>query len=520
MPVTANGTHIGDLRELLERFPLAQQVGPTEWADDCPICGSTISLEILARPGGKGSLHCRNGCAAADVLAAGSRPAQFARSRPAAEADVDEAAQPEQARYRPNVVRLADVEPKRVGWLWRGYVPLGKLTIVDGDPGLGKSQLALDLAARVSTGREMPDGSASDLEGSAGVVLLCAEDDAADTIRPRLDAAGGECTRIVLLESIAERVDTGRGELTVTRLPTLQDVQAIREAVDQIGAKLVVVDPIMAFTVGDTHVDAEVRRLLAALARLAAELGIAVLALRHLNKSGMGKAIYRGSGSIAFTAAARSALIVGRDPDDQAGERLVLAPVKGNLHRPMPSLAYHVGAKFHQVIQDEVPYIVWDGASGHRADALMAMPGEAATGGALAEAKEFLADFLAEGAIEAKTVLRQADQAGIASKTLQRAKEALGVVSRRQGLLASEGHWVWALPDSEQAAEPNMVNDPLRCPRKSVTTLGESDHVRLDRSADMDRCAVCGADVERFTMDGQPLCERHWQERAAREVGE
>lgn len=144
-------------------------------------------------------------------------------------------------------MRMGNVRPEPVKWLWPGRIPFGKLTILDGDPGLGKSLLSLDLAARVSTGRPMPDGTKSDLSGPAGVVLLSAEDDPADTIRPRLDAAGANCDRVVLVPAIVESIERDGHRIERRRLPTLADVGAIRDTVVAEGAKLLIVDPIAAY---------------------------------------------------------------------------------------------------------------------------------------------------------------------------------------------------------------------------------------------------------------------------------
>src|SRR5579883_3003453 len=188
----------------------------------------------------------------------------------------------------PISILVSKVKPEQVRWLWPGRIPLGKLTILDGDPGLGKSLLTLDLAARVTKGGPMPDGSTSDLGGPRGVVLLACEDDPADTLRPRLDAAGADCSRIVLLSAVREAVPRGDAIETRERMPSLADLGAIREAIRQVDAALVIVDPVTAYTVGDTHVDADMRALLAKLAEVAGELGVAIVVVRHLNKSGGG----------------------------------------------------------------------------------------------------------------------------------------------------------------------------------------------------------------------------------------
>lgn len=137
------------------------------------------------------------------------------------------------------IVILKDVEPEDVAWLWPGRIPLGKLTLLEGDPGLGKSLIALDIAARVSSGAPMPDGTKSDLGGPAGVVLLPAEDGLADTVRPRLEAAGADLARVACVVFVPEGGDE--------RPPLVTDIARIREAVEQVNARLVIVDPITAF---------------------------------------------------------------------------------------------------------------------------------------------------------------------------------------------------------------------------------------------------------------------------------
>lgn len=228
------------------------------------------------------------------------------------------------------ITRLSDVTPSAMRWLWPGRVPFGKVTVLDGDPGLGKSLLSLDLAARTSTARPMPDGAFSDLSDPAGVVILSAEDDLSDTIRPRLEAAGADLSRIVALTAAHDTADT--------RLPMLSDLDAIRQAIVQVSAKLLIVDPLMAYLPGkvDSHRDQDIRRSLAPLASLAAETGVAVLVIRHLNKTEGKNALYRGGGSIGIIGAARSGLLVAKDPDDPDGERRILVPTKSNLAKLPP----------------------------------------------------------------------------------------------------------------------------------------------------------------------------------------
>jgi len=202
---------------------------------------------------------------------------------------------------QPEVIRLADVSPEQVEWLWPGRIAVGKLTVLAGNPGLGKSLATLDIAARVSVGKCWPDNR-WEQQPIGGVVLLSAEDDLGDTIRPRLDAHGADVTRIVALKSI--KGADGAGDYN--RLFDLsRDLEHLRAAIGTVeNCRLIVVDPISAYLgKTDSHKNSDVRGVLSPLADLAAETRVAILAVSHLRK-GEGAAIYRTMGSLAFVAAA------------------------------------------------------------------------------------------------------------------------------------------------------------------------------------------------------------------------
>lgn len=319
---------------------------------------------------------------------------------------------------------MAAVRAEPVRWLWPGRIPAGKLTVLDGDPGLGKSCVTLDLAARVSTGREMPDGSAG---ASGGVVLASAEDDPADTVRPRLDAAGANCERVLALR--------------VAEYGTIAQTDVLRAAIERVGAALVVIDPLMAY-VGlgrdvNSYRDQDVRAMLAPLAALAAETGAAILLVRHLRKSAAdGNPLYRGGGSIGIIGAARSGLLAARDPDDP--ELRVLAVTKANLAREAPSMGYRL------VEADGAVAVEWLGQSERRAAELLGVPASAEERGDLHDAVEWLCGQLAAGEAAAADLQRAARATGIAERTLWRAKRQLGVAARRDG--GRDGKWCWSLP--------------------------------------------------------------------------
>ena len=293
---------------------------------------------------------------------------------------------------------LSEVEPEQLEWLWPGRVPLGKLTVLDGDPGLGKSAMTLDIAARISVGGELPDG---ERYGPAGVVLLSAEDGLADTIRPRLDAAGADTKRIVAVSTVPD----GKAERMVS-IP--KDLGLIERAIRRVGAALVVVDPLMAFLSGDTnsHKDQDVRRALAPLAALGEKMRAAVVIVRHLNKTEGGNSLYRGGGSIGIIGAARSGLVVAEDPEDP--ERRILAPNKNNLAKPPSSLVFGLGTAPNGAVR-----VIWHGRSALSADQILQPPADDEDKSALSEAKKFLRDELRNGPVAAKRIKNNARQADI-----------------------------------------------------------------------------------------------------------
>jgi hypothetical protein len=302
-----------------------------------------------------------------------------------------------------------------VSWLWPERIPLGKLVLMDGDPDLGKSLVALDLCARLSTGRPFPDGRPG--PGPANALVLSAEDTADDTIVPRLHRLGADMERVFVWRR--ERDD----EDWPWRFPA--HVSRLDDALARTDARLAVIDPVMAFL--DDSVlcasDQSVRRALAPLMQLAEKHRCALLMHRHLNKQGGNKAVYRGLGSIAFVAACRFAMLVARDPFEPG--RCVLAQVRNSLAGPQPSLAYQLSA-----VDGALPAVEWLGTSLLSADALLAVAARTEYG-PRDRAAVFLQQFLAAGPRTAGDIWQAAQQIALSTRTLQRAKRGLGIRSRR-----------------------------------------------------------------------------------------
>lgn len=368
----------------------------------------------------------------------------------------------------PVIVRLSDVKPEPVAWLWPGRIALGKLTLIAGDPGLGKSFLTLDMSARVSRGLAWPDAPGV-ATTPGGVVLLSAEDGVADTIRPRLDAAGADVTRIVALEAIRSVGDNGRASARSFDLS--RDLSALEAAIASVeGCRLVVIDPVTAYLGGvDSHKNAEIRGLLAPLAAIAERLHVALVAVTHLNKSGCGPAIYRAMGSLAFAAAARSAWSVSKDKEDP-GRRLLL-PIKNNIAPDTGGLAYRI----ESLGIDGCPTVAWvpDAVNVSADDALS---GDREEGGGRTErddAAEWLRDYLRDGPKLAKEVIAESKAAGFSKRTIDRAKAAAGVRARKE---AFSGGWVWELADFGQERQPSAEV----CPPPNCGNLGNKPDESLE----------------------------------------
>ena len=329
------------------------------------------------------------------------------------------------------VVTLADIRPQAIRWLWPGWIARGRLSLLIGHPGEGKSWAALAIAAAVTRGNVFPD--TADRREIGQVLFATAEDDLADTIRARFDALDGDAGRLRAVTGI--RMNGGDRGLVLPR-----DVDMMDEELKVHPASLLVIDPLAAFLAGDldSHRDVPVRAALAPLAKLAADHDVAVLAIVHLTKGARDTPALRAQGSVGFGAAARTVLFLGRDPGDSDSPERHLVVVKSNLGPPPHGLRFTLaGGRFE-----------WLGHSELSGQDLAAPWGDAEERGVLAEAKTMLADLLSSGAKRTREVERACRAAGVSARTIRRARTALGVVPFRLPGLPDDGWWL-RLPYSD-----------------------------------------------------------------------
>lgn len=353
----------------------------------------------------------------------------------------------------PGLVRLSDVKSRPVRWLWPGWLPLGALVMIDGDPGVGKSTVTHDFAARVTAGGRWPDGQKCP---RGNVLIMTAEEGLADTVLPRLEFAGGDPARAVVLTE----VHTADG----ARLPALPlDIPFIESVIRAERIKLMTIDVLASYLGGEgkvnSHQDTDVRRALYPLFRMAERTSSCVLMLRHLNKQGaVANAMYRGGGSIGISGQARAVHLAAYDPDDPTQTRRILAPVKVNNAARPRALAYRIEAEHPG--PGAPTRIAWAGEDRHTAADLLALAEDADARDDRDHTVAWIQDYLINQAgCEAPYAQLQvaARQAGIPERTLRNARRRAAVSYRRAGWQSGT---VWVL-DSETAAALKAERDGI-----------------------------------------------------------
>lgn len=335
-------------------------------------------------------------------------------------------------------VTASQVTPATPRFVWDGRIPLGAVTVLAGPPGQGKTQLMLGACARATTGKL--DG---DLDGPSDVLYVSAEDSLEHTLAPRFIAAGGDQERLHFFRGINTSSYNGDDERPGLLIP--DDLPLLDQWLTEHPARLVVLDPIVAMipTNLNTHRDQHVRRALAPLAHIAQQRSTAVVAIMHLNKDREADALNRLSGSIGFGGAARSVLLFAQDPDDpdgEAGNQRVLAHVKCNLAPRQRSISYRIEPRtLTNGVKTSVAVRVGDANTS--ANDLLGNATSASEATARSEARDFLTAELADGPIATTDLKGRADDAGIAWRTVERAKTQLGIRARKNGT-----GWRWEIP--------------------------------------------------------------------------
>jgi putative DNA primase/helicase len=365
----------------------------------------------------------------------------------------------------------SDIKPEPISWLWRDWLARGKMHIIAGQPGAGKTTIAMKMAAAVSAGGRWPDGSAAK---QGNVVIWSGEDDRADTLIPRLEASGADLNRIFFAGEMT------RGKERRAFDPA-KDIPALQAAIEVAGgAAIIIVDPVVSATAADSHKNSETRRGLQPLVDMAAKLDAALIGITHFTKGSEGRSpIDRVTGSVAFGALARIVMVAARQQngdDGKPGPR-VLMRAKSNIGPDDGGFTYELQLVPMRSQPDIIVSVVsWlSGVDGNARDILAeaesVQDNEAI--GERRDAAEFLTDFLSDGPKPQKELKEAADANCHAWRTIRRAQKDLGIKPSKNGMT---GGWTWSL------TEGGHQNAKVSIP-KMVDTFGERGHLRGESEA-------------------------------------
>lgn len=309
------------------------------------------------------------------------------------------------------LINMEDVEVKAVEWLWYPYIPYGKITILQSDPGTGKTTLMLQLAAWLSKGEALP--LVNKESAPINIIYQTAEDGLEDTIKPRLLKSGADCSRILV-------IDESEAELTMND-------ERLEEAIDRTGARLVILDPIQAYVGSNVDLNRanEIRPVLKQLGNVAERHNCAIVLIGHMNKSSNSKSTYRDLGSIDFQATARSVLIVGRLRDKPSIR--IIGHDKSSLAQEGKPMAFEIDEEGFKWI-GEYDISMEDILSGTGTESKMKL------------AEDLLKDMLKDGEKSQTEILEKSNLIGVSKRVLDEAKKSLEVVSVKKGK-----SWYWKL---------------------------------------------------------------------------
>jgi triphosphoribosyl-dephospho-CoA synthetase len=370
------------------------------------------------------------------------------------------------------IKRAADIKAERVKWIWRRRISRGNVTVIFGQPGLGKGQIAANLAATVSRGRKWP--CKEGLAPIGHVIMINAEDGAADTVRPRLEAAGANLTRVHIMKDVA---DPTRGQRLFSLVADLERLDELLESIET--PRLVIIDPLSAFlTPGDgqqfnANDITQVRGLLSRVDALAKKHDIAIVFICHLTKASAGTALSRLAGSSALAAAPRAAFLVTRGED--GSKWLIFAAAKNNLGSDSTTLQYRIRRK--KLPSGIAPYISWNKKtlSITADEALANGSGGARKVAAAREIDEFLRKLLADGRRGSTEVFADGKEHGFSPKQLHTAAGRLGVRKFNTGSPETKKWW-WELGGAANSsvASKDKADDVADDDKADDITVGDT----------------------------------------------
>jgi len=331
------------------------------------------------------------------------------------------------------LINLDEVAPIPIQWLWYNKIPLGKMSLIVGDPGAGKSLLVLYLAAVISRGDDWPDVKNAPGHEPGSIIILTAEDGIADTVRVRADEMKADVSRIKILEGV---LSAGSEELEF--LDIRKHLPLIENQVREIGdVRLIVFDPITAYLGNlEGNKNVQIRSALGPLATFSEKFNVATIGISHLNKDQAKKALYRALGSVAFTATARSVWLVQQDEDDPKKQRRFFSPLKANVCKDPTTLAFKIDGPIG------LPKVTFEPNPVDRtAEELLSDDETKEKYSAVEEAKKWILEALKDGRLSSKQLYKEAKENMISESALNRAKREMDNIIGHQ----EKRQWFWEL---------------------------------------------------------------------------
>lgn len=429
--------------------------GVSSATEAAQVVGGTVAVPDFSdnRPEGATDFNDLHRHAGADAV-----KASVAAAKPVANA----IAQDSRESLTVQLIQGHTITPEPIQWLWDGWLAAGKMHILAGVPGTGKTTISLGHAATITTGGRWPDGSRAE---KGDVLIWSGEDDPQDTLIPRLHACGADLSRVHFVSDVHQEGDS-------RPFDPAYDVPHLRKQLEAMKApiKLMIVDPIVSATSGDSHKNAEVRRNLQPLVDLAQSIRCALIGITHFTKGTAGRdPLDRVTGSLAFGALARLVMVAAKNPED--GKRVFMR-AKSNIGEDHGGFHYDL----QQVELDRFPgvstsQLLWGEAIDGTARELLAETETADDSEhktALEKAKEFLTSLLNDGPVEYKQIKSDAEGAGHSWATVRRAKNSLDIKSEKLGM---KGAWVWELP-------PKVLKNTEDAHTNSMSAFGKNEHLR------------------------------------------
>lgn len=319
------------------------------------------------------------------------------------------------------LIKMNEVEAKKVNWLWYPYIPYGKITLIQGDPGDGKTTFVLAVAALLTNGKPMPE--CKDTAEPVTVIYQTAEDGLSDTIKPRLEEVGADCSRVIVIDESEQAL-------------TLSD-ERIEQAIIKVNAKLLILDPLQAYLGVDVdmHRANEIRPIFKSLAGVAERTGCAIVIIGHMNKMNGTKGLYRGLGSIDITAAVRSILLVGRDKEIE--NTRIMAHLKSSLAPEGCPIAFEL---------DRDSGFRWVGAYDISIDDILNGTRLEREPTKEIQAVSLITEMLRDNDMPCNEIYNRLAEHNISRRTAENAKQLVGVRSYKKG-----ANWYWSQSEKNTA---------------------------------------------------------------------